>query len=125
MKSYDKEYTVGFNSTNLDRDVTFKNLGDEPSNDVSIALTKKFPVKMYYNDDSELKVNFKNTVVTYFNKQIPISSVEGLQEILDLKAYIADLAAIAFTGDWNDIVNLPHIIDCGTSTEVIDVSSED
>lgn len=128
MKSYNKIINVSFKSANrYTQDVTFTNLrsyNPDGISDLAQTLTHTYPVKMSYKDDSNLKFNFKNT--TYIYNRLPISAIIGLQAALDEKADISSLALVAFTGMWDDLgFRLPQIIDCGTSTEVIDVSGQD
>lgn len=52
--------------------------------------------------------------------QHPITAITGLEYVLEQKVERTELAAVAFSGDINDLTSeMPALIYCGTSTEVI------
>ena len=52
--------------------------------------------------------------------QHPITAITGLEYVLEQKVERTELAAVAFSGDISDLTSeMPALIYCGTSTEVI------
>ena len=52
--------------------------------------------------------------------QHPIEAITGLQDSLDTKANVSDLAAVAFSGELADLTtNTVTVLYCGTATEVV------
>lgn len=78
-------------------------------------------------DDSAVENQFvtsvseENGVITVSRAQPEISNVNGLQGALDAKANDSDISTVGKTGNISDLIpNATIILNCGSSTEVMD-----